>query len=138
MTARAQRRAPHAMARLRVIAGKKRTQHPHVAPWMAFTLVVVVALFGIVTTQTSLDQGAFELAELHRSIANAETENQHLRLEVARLESPARIAPIAAGMGLVYPDTRRTVMVDGVIDQVVEGDQRWASIAEFATEEIAP
>jgi cell division protein FtsL len=138
MTAVQQRRASHGMARLRVIAGKQRTQHPHVAPWMAFTLVVVVALFGIVTTQTSLDSGAFELAELHRSIADAQTENQHLRLEVARLESPARIAPIAAEMGLVYPDTRRTVMVDGVIDQVVEGDQRWASIAEFATEELAP
>ena len=138
MTAVPQRRASHGMARLRVIAGKQRAQHPHVAPWMAFTLVVVVALFGIVTTQTSLDEGAFELAELNRAIANAQTENQHLRLEVARLESPARIAPIAAEMGLVYPDTRRTVMVDGVIDQVVEGDQRWASIAEFATEEIAP
>ena len=138
MTTAPQRRASHGMARLRVIAGKQRPQHPHVAPWMAFTLVVIVALFGIVTTQTSLDEGAFELAELNRAIANAETENQHLRLEVARLESPARIAPIAAEMGLVYPDSRRTVMVDGVIDQVVEGDQRWASIAEFATEELSP
>lgn len=138
MTAAPQRRSSHGMARLRVIAGKQRKHHPHVAPWLAFTTVVVIALFGIVTTQTSLDQGAFELAELNRGIANAQTENQHLRLEVARLESPARIAPIAAEMGLVYPDTRRTVMVDGVIDQVVEGDQRWASIAEFATEELAP
>lgn len=138
MTALPQRRVSHGVGRLRVIAGKQRVQHPHVAPWMAFTLVVVIALFGIVTTQTSLDAGAFELAELDRSIANAQTENQHLRLEVARLESPARIAPIAAEMGLVYPDTRRTVMADGVIDHVVEGDQRWASIAEFATEEITP
>ncbi len=126
------------MARLRVITGKQRKQHPHVGPWMAFTLVVVVALFGIVTTQTSLDQGAFELAELNRAIANAETENQQLRLEVTRLESPARVAPIAAELGLVYPDSRRTVLVEGVIDQVVEGDQRWASIAEFATEELSP
>lgn len=137
MTTAPQRR-PSQMARLRVIAGKQRKRHPHVAPWMAFTLVVVVALFGIVMTQTSLDQGAFELAELNRSIANAQTENQHLRLEVARLESPARIAPIAAEMGLVYPDTRRMVMVDGVIDQIVEGDQRWSSIAEFASEELSP
>lgn len=137
MTSAPQRR-PSQRARLRVIAGKQRKRHPHVAPWMAFTLVVVVALFGIVMTQTSLDEGAFELAELNRSIANAQTENQHLRLEVARLESPARIAPIAAEMGLVYPDTRRTVMVDGVIDQIVEGDQRWSSIAEFASEELSP
>ncbi len=138
MTTAAQRSASRGVARLRVIAGKRRNRHPHVAPWMAFTLVVVVALFGVVMTQTSLDAGAFELADLHRSIANAETENQHLRLEVARLESPARIAPLAAEMGLVYPDTRRTVMIDGVVDQVVQGDQRWASIAEFASEEVAP
>lgn len=137
MTTAPQRR-PSQMARLRVIAGKQRKRHPHVAPWMAFTLVVVVALFGIVMTQTSLDEGAFELAELNRSIANAQTENQHLRLEVARLESPARIAPIAAEMGLVYPDSRRTVMVDGVIDLIAEGDQRWSSIAEFASEELSP
>mgnify|MGYP001828958907 CR=1 FL=1 len=137
MTTAPQRR-PSQMARLRVIAGKQRVRHPHVAPWLAFTMVVVVALFGIVMTQTSLDEGAFELAELNRSIANAQTENQHLRLEVARLESPARIAPIAAEMGLVYPDTRRTVMVDGVVDQIVEGDQRWSSIAEFASEELSP
>ena len=43
---------------------------------LAFTLVVVIALFGIVTTQTSLDQGAFELAELNRAIANAETSRE--------------------------------------------------------------
>lgn len=138
MTTAPQRRSAPSIARLRVIAGRRRNQHPHVAPWMAFTLVVVVALFGIVTTQTSLDQGAFELAELNRAMANAETENQHLRLEVARLESPARIAPLAVEMGLVYPDNRRTVMVDGVLDQVVQGDQRWASITEFASEEVAP
>lgn len=137
MTAVPQRRPSH-MARLRVIAGKRRPHRPHVAPWMAFTLVVVVALFGIVTTQTSLDQGAFEFAELNREIAKAETENQHLRLEVARLESPARVAPLAADLGLVYPDNRRTVMVDGVIDHAVQRDQRWASIAEFASEEVAP
>ena len=137
MTAVPERRSSH-MARLRVIAGKRRTHRPHVAPWMAFTMVVVVALFGIVTTQTSLDQGAFELAELNREIAKAETDNQHLRLEVARLESPARVAPLAADLGLVYPDNRRTVMVDGVIDHVIERDQRWASIAEFASEEVTP
>jgi cell division protein FtsL len=138
MTTAAQRSASQGIARFRVIAGRRRNLHPHVAPWLAFTVVVVVALFGIVMTQTSLDAGAFELAELNRSIANAKTENQHLRLEVARLESPARIAPLAVEMGLVYPDTRRTVMIDGVVDQIVQGDQRWASIAEFATEEVAP
>ena len=125
-------------ASLRVVKGRKFNGRPRLTPWLAFTLVVVVALFGIVVTQTSLDRGAFELAEPNRSIAQAETDNQHLRLEVARLESPARVAPLATEMGLVYPDTRRTVMVAGVVEQVAAGDPRWASITDFATEEVSP
>ena len=55
-------------ASLRVVKGRKFNGRPRLTPWLAFTLVVVVALFGIVVTQTSLDRGAFELAELNRSI----------------------------------------------------------------------
>ena len=51
MTTAAQRSASQGIDRLRVIAGKRRNRHPHVAPWMAFTLVVVVALFGVETPE---------------------------------------------------------------------------------------
>lgn len=120
---------------LRVIAGRRRNNRPQIAPWIAFTTVVVVALIGVVLTQTALDRGAFELGDLDRAIADAQTENQHLRLEVARLESPTRVGPLADAMGLVYPDNRQLVMVDGVVNPTVEEDTRWASITEFASEE---
>lgn len=139
MTARPIGRQSAAAAHgLRVIMGKRHAGRAHLTPWLAFTLVVVVALTGVVLTQTALDRGAFDLGDLDREIAVAQTLNQQLRLEVARLESPGRVGPIADGMGLVYPDDRQTVFVNGVVDQVVEGDQRWSSIAEFATEEVAP
>ena len=137
MTARPLRRQTSAaVAGLRVIAGRRRDRGPHVAPWLAFTIVVVVALIGVVMAQTSLDRGAFELGTLNRSIAEAKTHNQHLRLEIARLESPARVAPLAVEMGLVYPESRQPVLVEGVVDQVVEVDRRWASISEFASADL--
>lgn len=137
MTARPLRRqTTAAVAGLRVIAGRRRDHRPHVAPWLAFTVVVVVALMGVVAAQTSLDRGAFELGKLDRAIAEAKTENQHLRLEVARLESPTRVAPMAESLGLVYPESRQPVLVQGVVEQVVEVDQRWSSITEFASEDL--
>ena len=136
MTARPIRRqTTAAVAGLRVIAGRRRQQRHHVAPWLAFTIVVVVALIGVVMAQTSLDRGAFELGSLDRAIAEAKTENQHLRLDIARLESPVRVAPLAEGMGLVYPEERQPMLVQGVTDPTVQTDQRWSSITEFASEE---
>ncbi len=136
MTARPIRRqTTAAVAGLRVIAGRRRQQRHHVTPWLAFTVVVVVALIGVVLAQTSLDRGAFELGSLNRSIAEAKTENQHLRLDIARLESPVRVAPLADEMGLVYPEERQPLLVQGVVEQTVGGDQRWSSISEFASEQ---
>jgi cell division protein FtsL len=138
MTARPIRRQTSAaVAGLRVIVGRRGRQRHHVAPWLAFTVVVVVALIGVVLAQTSLDRGAFELGSLNREIAQAKTENQRLRLDIARLESPVRVAPMAEGMGLVYPEERQPMLVQGVVDSTVESDQRWSSISDFASEETA-
>jgi cell division protein FtsL len=73
-------------------------------------------MFGLVVARTSLDAGAFELADLNQQIAAEQDRQQLLELEVARLESPTRIAPLADEMGLVYPDDRRTLFVDGMDD----------------------
>jgi cell division protein FtsL len=99
---------------------------------MAFTLVVVVAFVGLAIARTAMDQGAFELAELERRIAVEETQNQHLRLEVSRLESPSRIGPMAEEMGLVYPDDRVLVVVRGVTGPGPDEDPRWAAIDRYA------
>jgi cell division protein FtsL len=135
MTARPLRQSRPAGRVFRVIPGARR-RGPVITPWAAFSVVVVVALFGIVVARTTLDQGAFELAELNRSIAEAEVFNQRLRLEIARLESPARVAPAAEALGLVYPTERAVLAVTGILAQSSDPDPRWATLDRYAAESI--
>lgn len=136
MTARAQRIAVKRPDALKLVHGR-RNRRPVVSPFIAFVLIVLVALFGIVFARTALDQGAFDLAELNRQIVSSSTENTQLRLEVARLESPTRIAPIAEEMGMVFPTERDTVVVERIIDPDRPADPRWASIGRYAAASTA-
>lgn len=131
MTARPLRAPVRRAAGLRVVQGR-RARRPVVTPFLAFVLIVLVALFGIVFARTALDQGAFDLAELDRAIVAAQTENTRLRLEVARLESPTRVAPLAEQMGMVFPSVRDTVVVESITDPLEPADPRWASIGRYA------
>lgn len=96
---------------LRVLPGK-RLKRPSLAPWMVVVLIGMVAFLGLGFARTSLDRSAFDLAELNRKIATEEARNLELRLQVARMESPARIAPLADGLGLVIPRQVNQLMVD--------------------------
>lgn len=96
---------------LRVLRGLKPTR-PAMAPWMIVALIAVAGFLGLGFAQTSLDRSAFDLAELNRSLALEQAANLDLRLEIARLENPARIAPLAEEMGLVIPQTTRQLLVD--------------------------
>lgn len=132
MTARAQRLPNRREAGLRLVQGR-RNRRPVVTPFLAFVLIVLVALFGIVFARTALDQGAFDLSELDREIVAARSHNTQLRLEVARLESPTRVAPLAEQMGMVFPTERDTVVVERVVTDPAEPeDPRWASIGRYA------
>lgn len=139
MTARSLRQPRTVQRGLRVIPGAAR-KRVVVAPWVTFSLVVVVALFGIVVARTTLDQGAFDLADLNRKIAEAEVSNQRLRLEIARLESPGRVAPAAESLGLVYPTERAVLTVAGIVVQSTDSDPRWATLDRYASaaSEVAP
>jgi cell division protein FtsL len=117
MTARAARAVATRPAGLRVIGGR-RPVRPQVGPFVVFGIVVIASMLGIVMARTSLDAGAFQLTELNDQIA-AETERQALlTLEIAQLESPTRIGPLAEQMGLVHPDTRTVLLVDGIGDDL--------------------
>ncbi|HET8738281.1 MAG TPA: hypothetical protein VFO17_00950 [Acidimicrobiia bacterium] len=96
---------------LRVLRGR-RVRKPSIAPWMIMVLIAVVAFLGLGFARTSLDRSAFDLAELNKAIAEQEALNEQLRLEVARLENPARIAPLADEMGLVIPVDTKPLLVD--------------------------
>lgn len=110
MTARPLRRVVVADP-LRVLPGK-RLRRPSLAPWMIMVLIGVVAFLGLGFARTSLDRSAFELSELTNSIDEATTVNQSLSLEIARLENPARIAPLAEELGLVIPSDTSQLLVD--------------------------
>lgn len=131
MTARAHRLPNRREAGLRLVQGR-RHRRPVVTPFLAFVLIVLVALFGIVFARTALDQGAFDLSELNREVVAARSHNTQLRLEVARLESPTRVAPLAEQMGMVFPTERDTVVVERTTDPAEPEDPRWASIGRYA------
>lgn len=106
-------RHPVARPGLRVLPGRK-TRISGVAPWASFVFVALIAFFGLIYARTALDRAAVELADTNRSIASLEAANRKLSLEVARLQSPARIAPLAEEMGMIYPDELRRVVTAGV------------------------
>jgi hypothetical protein len=96
---------------LRVVKGKK-LRRPSLAPWMIMVIIAVVAFLGLGFARISLDRSAFELAELNKAIDEQAAVNEQLRLDVARLENPARIAPLADEMGLVIPVETRPLLVN--------------------------
>jgi len=97
---------------LRVLKGRRRLRRPPIVPWMIMALVGTAAFLGLGFARTSLDKSAFELAELNEAIAEQTAVNRRMSLEIARLESPARIAPLAEEMGLVIPDQTRRIFAD--------------------------
>lgn len=116
---------------LRVVAGKG-TPKVRIVPWIIFTLVAVIAFFGLIASRTSLDQTAFELETLQNDISTEQARFDELRLEVARLSSPQRVAPLAEDMGMVLPQSVRRIA-----GTLVEPDDatlpHWAEIKPIVT-----
>ena len=134
MTARPLR-SPGTRQGLRVVTGQRRKHQP-LAPWLIFSMVAVVAFLGMILTRTSLDRIAIELAVIESRVAEAKGLNQRLRLQIAQLESPARVAPAALELGMVYPQSSNRLVVEGVIPETV-ADPRWAELNRFAAPLLA-
>lgn len=121
---------PRAYPGLRVLTGRRERRQP-LAPWLIFCVVAVVAFLGMILTRTSLDRAAIDLSSIERELGEAKSLNQRLRLEIARLESPARVAPAAQQLGMVYPQTSNRLVVEGVIPATMS-DPRWSDLNGFA------
>lgn len=101
---------------------------PSLRPWITFSLMVVLAFFGLILTRTSLDRSAFVLDKLEDQIARQEAQHWDLRVELARLQSPERIAAEANDLGLVFPASRVALTVDPVTDEALDREYRWAQL----------
>ncbi|HSJ35184.1 MAG TPA: hypothetical protein VLB85_09040 [Acidimicrobiia bacterium] len=112
MTARPLR-APSRAGGLRVIPGRN-AHRPAMAPWVVISLITVLAFLALIGARTALDRSAFEIDAINAAIADEVSLNQKLRIEIAELENPARIAPLAEEIGLVIPTDREQLLVRGV------------------------
>lgn len=97
-------------------------------PWFLFIIIVVGAFFGLTYSRISLDRSAFSLDTLEQRIAEEEARHFDLRVEVAELQNPERIANVAAEMGMVFPDSRVELAVDRVADDELDLEFRWAQL----------
>ena len=126
MTARTEALLNRSAAELAPVA--EATRHPRMRSWLVFALAVIVAFFGLIYSRISLDRSAFVLEELEREIAEQEAVLGDLRLEVARLRAPERIASIAEEMGLVYPAERISLRLPDGPQRVEIPEYQWARL----------
>lgn len=93
---------------LRVLTRPERTPEAaqRRARLMVGTVVVVAALafFGVVAAHVAITQRQFQLEQLERDGNELQADYDRLRLQVAELESPARVVAAAQELGLVQPE----------------------------------
>jgi len=75
--------------------------------------VVGAMVFGLAATNVLLAQGAFKMRALALEQARLRQQNGELRLSVAGLSTPNRIAREAREIGLVLPDVVEVVHKNG-------------------------
>lgn len=117
---------------IRVVPGRG-IQPLRMAPWLLFTVLVIFVFFALIYSRTALSDSAFRLKEVDAQIAQQEATYQQLRLEVARLQSPERIVPLAEEIGLVLPSQVRTVEAAGVTGSEGGAEARWAEVKSILT-----
>jgi cell division protein FtsL len=72
----------------------------------------MAVFFAMIFLRIALDRSAFQLESLERQIATEESRQLDLRLQLAQLQDPLRIATEATRMGLTYPEVRVAIVVD--------------------------
>jgi cell division protein FtsL len=106
--------APYAAkrARERAEVGNRRGS-PRIVPLLFFTALVVAIFFAMIYLRIAMDRSAFELDAVNDQITLERSRTLDLRLELAQLQDPQRIATQAAQIGLVYPEDQITLIVTG-------------------------
>ncbi len=84
---------------------------PRIVPLLFFTFLVIAIFFAMIYLRIALDRTAFELDGLERSIELEESRQLDLRLSIAELQDPVRIASEAERIGMTTPDERRSLVL---------------------------
>ncbi len=74
-------------------------------------LMVSVLVLGIVSLQAVLSETSFEMREMSKKATQLQSEYSRLKLMVAELSSPERVAREARRLGLTFPTQVRTLSV---------------------------
>lgn len=98
---------------LRVVRNSRRRRRRSLGFVVMSTLIISLMVFALAATNVLLAQGAFALKDLAQQQAQLEQNNGLLRLEVAGLRMPNRIASSARRLGLVFPTTIEIVSQHG-------------------------
>ena len=95
-----------ASSRLRVVARAPRNRRRLFGMLVVcvLTVMTVVIGFAAVAMHATLAQDQLVLDTGRTRVQRAERVNQHLRVEVAELESPERVVAVAASLGMSSPD----------------------------------
>lgn len=74
-------------------------------PFVALVVgLLIVGLVGLLVLNTSLQRGAYVVTDLRTQAAQLSLREQNLQMQVAGLQSPERLAAVAAASGMVRND----------------------------------
>ena len=111
--------APYAARRERDrTVATKLAGSPRIIPLLFFTVLVVAIFFAMIYLRIAMDRSAFELDSVNAQITLEQSRTLDLRLELAQLQDPQRVATQAAQIGLVYPEEQITLVVTGERDRI--------------------
>jgi hypothetical protein len=105
-----------------------RARRHRVGGWLALGFTLAALFFVMISTRVALDRNAFILQDIRRQIEVEETRYWELRLRLAELQSPERIAGVAAEMGMVYPSEMATIEVPGLGSPSSGVEAGWADL----------
>jgi len=106
---------------------------PRIIPLIFFTILVIGVFFLMIYLRIALDRTAFELDTLTDQVAIEESAQLDLRLELAQLQDPQRIATQAVEIGLVFPD-ERVALVVAPISAVGDPSSEEVSLSALSTD----
>jgi cell division protein FtsL len=108
-----------------VVIGPK---HRKAGGWVVLSLAVAAVFFLMISARIALDKTAFVLEDVQRQISVEEARYWDLRLQVAELQSPERVARLAEESGMVYPVEISRIEVPGLGEPGPGIEDRWVDL----------